>query len=329
MRADGARAGGDEGERVDGWAERASLRLLFAMARWWPGFARWSAPFWTRTAWELNPALQRSILANAKRLLPHGTEAQRRQLARAVVRSFYDFVMEMGVAVNADRSAILEKLAGTDGHEHYEEARRLGRGVIVATAHLGSFEVGIAALREHEARIHVVFKRDVEPTFDRLRGDLHRMLGVLDAPIDEGLGLWVRLRDALARDEAVLMQADRAMPMQKGVVVPFGNGHLMLPTGVVRLARASNAPIVPVFAVRQPDGRIRLQVEKAIDVHACGNGDDATSKFDAATQTLARVIEAKVFAHPEQWLMLQPAWLEDQPVHVTAATEQAKDVRCE
>jgi lauroyl/myristoyl acyltransferase len=99
---------------------------------------------------------------------------------------------------------------------YYQEARRNQRGAVIVTAHLGCFELGMAALVEHEKRVHVVFRRDPSPRFDRLRSRLREMLGVREAPVDDGWATWSRLRDALSSDEVVLIQGDRVMPGQKG-----------------------------------------------------------------------------------------------------------------
>jgi KDO2-lipid IV(A) lauroyltransferase len=181
------------------------------------------------------------------------------------------------------------------------------RGAIIATAHLGSFEAGAAAIVDRERAVHVVFKRD-ETRFEKVRTTLRRKLGVAEAPVDEGWPLWLRLREALQRDEVVMVQADRVMPGQKGFSVPFLHGRLLLPTGPVKLAIASGAPIVPVFAVRTAEHRIRIHVEPAIIV-----GDDQ----HASLLKLAGVLERYVRAYPEQWLLFHNAFCEDAEVETS------------
>ena len=92
------------------------------------------------------------------------------------------------------------------------------------------------------------------------------------------------------------------MPGQKGSRVPFLGGHMLLPTGPVKLAMASGAPIVPVFSVRTASGKIKLFIEEPIEV-----GQDV----DEAMGKLAAVIGRYVSAYPEQWLVLNPAFEED------------------
>jgi lauroyl/myristoyl acyltransferase len=69
----------------------------------------------------------------------------------------------------------------------------------------------------------------------------------------------------------------------------------------VKLALATGAPIVPVFSIRTPSGKVRLCVEPAIFATA----DDG---IDAAMKRVADVIGKYIRLHGDQWLMLQPAW---------------------
>jgi KDO2-lipid IV(A) lauroyltransferase len=102
-----------------------------------------------------------------------------------------------------------------------------------------------------------------------------------------------------------MMQADRVMPGQKGSKMPFLHGHLMLPTGPLKLALASGAPIIPIFALRAPSGKIRIHVEPAI-----WPADSSESPHPALVQ-FATVLEKYVRAYPDQWLLFHPAFCED------------------
>jgi KDO2-lipid IV(A) lauroyltransferase len=199
---------------------------------------------------------------------------------------------------------MLERIESIEGHENYQTARAAHKGAIVVTAHLGSFEVGIAALLEHEKNIHVVFRRDAYGLFERTRSDLRRQLGVNEVCVDDGLGTWIELRDALTSDHVVLVQGDRVMPGQKGTRMPFMGGHMVLPTGPVKLALVSGAPIVPIFSIRTPNGKIRLFVKEPIWVQ---NPD----QIDEAIARLAEILAAYLRRYPDQWLMIHRAWCED------------------
>jgi len=182
-----------------------------------------------------------------------------------------------------------------------------GKGAIILTAHMGSFEVGAAALIEREKRMHVLFRRDSLDLFENIRTKLRKKIGVREVSVDEGWTIWMRLRDALANDEAVLIQGDRVMPGQKGQAVKFFGGHILLPTGPVRLALISGAPIIPVYSVRTPEGKIRLFIEKPIVVGDMPGG----LSIDDAMIWSGGVLEKFVRRFPDQWLENRPVWIED------------------
>lgn len=258
-------------------------------------------------------ALRTGPRINARRIL--GADATPKQIKRfenGVLRQFYRFIEDVGRAKGMTPEQILAQVSDVRGEGHYYAARAHGRGAIIATAHVGSFEVGMAALTDRERRVHVVFQQDVFDAFDGIRDMLHRKLGVVDARAERGLGVWISLKEALRADEVVLIQADRVMPGQRGVAVPFMSGHIELPVGPVKLAALSGAPIIPVFAVRRPDRTIQLIIEPAIEV-----GPDERvighSQPPPSLLKLARVLERLIRDHPEQWLMLHPVWVEDQP----------------
>jgi KDO2-lipid IV(A) lauroyltransferase len=263
-----------------------------------------------------SPWIRRGTLANARRILPSAGLSEVTQLARRSLASFYLFCCDVGRSFALSREQLQARVESIHGHEHYDEARAPGRGVIVVTAHMGSFEVGMAALRRFERNpIHVVFRRDRFARFERQRSALRRRLGVEEAPVDQGWTVWVRLREALLADHAVVLQGDRVMPGQKGEPVSFLGGTLMLPTGPVKLALATGAPIVPIFSVRNPDGSVRVFIEEPIDAAAAGGAIAALDEW-------ARVLECYVQAYPDQWLMLEPALVED---HDATPNTDARD----
>ncbi len=258
------------------------LDLLFRVAGHAPAITRATRPLFVRSAYRFSRAIRAATTANARRIFgPDVTDDRIKTYGRGVVESFYDFVCDVGQSLHLSRAQLLGRIDSVEGHAHYEAARAMKRGAIIATAHMGSFEAGAAAIVDRERAVHVVFKRD-ETRFEKVRTTLRAKLGVIEAPVDEGWPLWLRLREALMRDEVVMVQADRVMPGQKGSRVPFLHGHLLLPTGPVKLAIASGAPIVPVFAIATADRKIRIHVEPAIVV-----GDDQ----HAALLQIAAVLE--------------------------------------
>ncbi len=301
------------GESWVGRVRRAAaafwLKQLFWLSANAPWLLRCAKPLFCGGAFRFSRSIREGTLSNARRLLgPEAGDARERSLAKAVLGNFYLFCHDVGRSTGLPPASLLRRIDTIDGHESYLAARAAGTGAIVVTAHMGSFEVGMAALKQHEPRIHVVFRRDSMEAFERQRSELRSRLGVIEAPVDEGWTIWIRLREALLANEVVVLQGDRVMPGQKGQRVPFLGGHMMLPSGPIKLALASGAPIIPVFTVRTPQGNVKLFIEPAIVVRA---EDSHSGEAHPALLQLACVIERYVRTYPDQWLMLEPAWCED------------------
>jgi KDO2-lipid IV(A) lauroyltransferase len=250
--------------------------------------------------------IREATAANAARIYgsPLGFVA-RLTFARRVTRSFYEFVVDSARCSSISVKRLRGRIQSVDGLDAYKQARAQKRGAILLTAHIGSFEVGLAALSSVEPRVHVVFKRDGFGQWERARSELRRHLGVIEAPIDDGLSMLFQLKAALEADEVVVMQGDRAWPGQQSVEVPVLHGHLRLPTGPVKLAQVNDSPIIPVLAVRSGPARFRVLLGPPIVV---SEYVDVRSAVAAVGEAMGRFIGAV----PQQWLVLHKAFVEDQ-----------------
>jgi lauroyl/myristoyl acyltransferase len=288
------------------------LGFMFFCARLAPWFFAVSKPMWMMLSHLFcRDLLRDGIMHNARWLLgPQADDAARRRLANRVLENFYHFIHDIGRTSQMSAQQLRQQVGHVKGYENYESAYALGRGVIVATAHLGSYEIGIAAAAGLGPKVHVVFKHDPLEAFNLLRRRLHAKLGVIDALVDEGWPVWMKLRDALAKNELVLIQSDRVVPGQRGTAVRFCDGNMMMPLGLIKFAAQTGAPILPVFTPRQPDGTIQIVIEPAIHVEPQDlrqQGDEPPK----ALKQLAAILEKQVRRYPDQWLMLHRAWVED------------------
>ena len=288
-------------QAVDFW-----LNLLFWSSGQCPRVAKATIPFGIRCAIIFSPELRRRVLEHASQLLKViDDDRTPRQLALAILANFMEFVIDVGHSSRTSLAEVQDKVHEVYGANNLQNARAAGKGLIIATAHLGSFEVGLAALRSETKNVHVVFQRDRIARFEHLRHRLHEALGIIEAPIDEGWAAWIHLRDALHRDEVVVVQADRVLPGQSGDRVSFLGGHILIPNGPAKLARICDAPILPVFAPRGADGKVRIFIEPPIWPSDVSEHEPSER---AVAQTLGDVIAKYVSKYADQWLVLHQVW---------------------
>ena len=164
------------------------VRAFFWAAEHAPGVVLAIRGFFCGAAFVFSASVRNGTRANARRLLGSAASAKEVDaLARRIVSSFYLVCCDVGRSFSATRDELFARVESTHGAHNYDAARAAGRGVIVVTAHMGSFEAGLAALRARERnKIHVVFRRDSFPRFEKLRSALRESLGVEEAPVDDG-----------------------------------------------------------------------------------------------------------------------------------------------
>lgn len=249
-------------------------------------------------------------MANAGRLCAGRNDTGNIEgIARAIVGNWHRGLFESARNSRRDFRDLLPEIDQVVGREHYGRARATGRGLIVATAHLGPFEILAAALRQYEPKIYTVIQRERHEGLESLRSAQFRRLGIVEAAVDDGYDVWVNVKKALERDEVVLIHADHVLHGQRGAKVKFAGGHINVPTTPIKLAMETGAPIVPMFAVRTSATTSRVFFETPLKIEA---GPSEEGGVHPGVFALAAVVEKYAAQYADQWRMVDALWIEDQ-----------------
>ena len=282
------------------------LRLLFFFAALHPAIPRLTRGWWLWWAWHMSAHIRNQTRRNGPKILGSYTDEELDAYGKGMLGAFYDSVCDVAAAGRKTPAQLAGQIARHNGEAHWRLARAPKKGVVVVTAHFGSFEVGLAAITSHEKNVHVLFHRDDAGLFERLRHNLHLRLGVKEAHVETQLGAWVQLHGALLQDGVVVLQGDRCLPRQKGRVRPFLHGHLEMPEGPAKLAMISGAPILPVVSFRNADGSVRVEMGAPIWVRE--EVPDRRAESDRALDLLAGFFGQAVRTDPAQWHVLHDAF---------------------
>jgi lauroyl/myristoyl acyltransferase len=296
-RARPARVAGGRGARALFTALAAAGSLLpLSVLR---GLSRRAAAL----AWRGSAAVQKGLDLNARRLLgPEATPAAREALARAQLRGFADFTAEIA-ASGRPGSRPQDLMAAVEGAENLEKALMEGRGVVAVTLHFGNYELLAAALAGRvPGGVAVVYNRDSSRLWERRRSRWRRRAGLDQIPIDGSPYFAVEGLARLRRGGAVLLSGDQ-VESRDGERIDLLGAAAAFSTLPARLSLASGAPLLPAFALRQPDGRYLLRLEPPI----------APGKREARalTEELVAVYQRYLLRFPEEWLMVRPFWCAD------------------
>jgi KDO2-lipid IV(A) lauroyltransferase len=144
-------------------------------------------------------------------------------------------------------------LLALDGSAHVQAALAGGKGAIVASGHLGNWEVQGAALAAQGYPVTFVVQRLRNRRVDALIDALRRGIGIDVLP--RGMALR-RVGAALAANRLVFFMCDQDA-RRRGVFVPFFGVPASTPKGAAQLAVRFGVPFLPGFGWRLPDGSHR------------------------------------------------------------------------
>jgi lauroyl/myristoyl acyltransferase len=188
------------------------------------------------------------------------------------------------------------------GLEHVDAARAKGRGVVAATAHLGSVSLVGQLLPtlgyETLGLLEPIQPPELYEFFARQRNALGaRLMQVGPAALRE-------LLQGLRRNAILGIETDRDID-GTGPMVSFFDAPTRFPDGVASLSLRTGAPILIAVPIRRPDGRFDALFEPLPPVPLTG---DRKHDVLQVTQAVARRLEYHIASHPEQWTVFQKRW---------------------
>jgi KDO2-lipid IV(A) lauroyltransferase len=248
----------------------------------------------------LMPGLRRVIGDNLKHVLGWNVDnsiLQRgiRGVLRNTARNYFDLIKVPRLKLNE-----IEKLITVHGWENFTEAHDRGKGIIIVSAHLGSFDMTSQILMARSVKATVIVETQEPAALLEHVISLRKSKGLTIVP--NKLGVLRLLIMALKRGETIGMICDRDIGGD-GLETAFFGEKTTLPHGPVRIAMRTGAAIVPAFNLRREDNRYDVYFEPAIDLYP--DGEDAVLRN---MEQLIDVMEKFIKTCPEQWVVLQPIW---------------------
>ncbi|MHB8780099.1 MAG: lysophospholipid acyltransferase family protein [Candidatus Geothermincolia bacterium] len=262
-------------------------RLLFAVYR-----------RLARVAMCLRPSLRARLVARLTRVLDH--EASPRELAKDIYAAALFPMLDL-VCFGRRHRAVLDRLV-VEGWNHLEQADAAGKGVILATGHLGGF-VLLTPILSHLEKPTIMTSQSATasglPRYSATATRYALRLGALD---DIEL-IWVdaafkhNVHEALRQGSRVLMNQD----VGGGNDVIFLGARVSLAAGVALLSHESGAPIVPTYLLRGAKDplALRLVFEPPLWPEAAA---ERSAEMCRIQQALATSLSDRIARDPAQWM---------------------------
>jgi Kdo2-lipid IVA lauroyltransferase/acyltransferase len=244
-------------------------------------------------AWALG--IRRSVaLDGLRRAFPAMPDQERRRIGRASYVQLGRSLAELLLPAAETESGMR-----FEPWELYQTAHAKGRGVVLAVAHFGNFELLARAAVRRGMKVSVIV-RSLGDAFGRWimagrgRGGVHQL---------SERGSTQGSLAVLRRGEVLGIIVDQNMRKNRGIFVDFfGDKACTTPAAAVFSLR-SGAPLLALFPVRQPDGTHLVHMRGPFTTALSGH-----AAVEDLTQQLTRAVEDEVRSHPDHWFWVHRRW---------------------
>jgi lauroyl/myristoyl acyltransferase len=282
-----------------------AFELGLSLARVLPRhLAQWLAPRIGHFCYRRRKTAREALRANLQ-LVTGATDAALDELCAANVTNFSRMLADYFLCAATAGQCAGTLLDSWSGIEHLEAARARGKGVILVTAHLGSWELGGMLLAQHGLPLTVITLEEPTNELTRWRDAYRRRLGIQTVAVGPGHDFsFVEMMHALKRNEVVAMLVDRPYTGTGTPVTLFGQ-QTEFSSAPALLWEHTDAAVVPAFVLQRESGRYVSFASPMLEFERYG---DARTGLVPNTQRVANHFESIIRQYPEQWFNYVPIW---------------------
>ena len=239
---------------------------------------------------------------NLARVRPDYSAAQLEKLTRDGMHSYMRYWME-AFRLPSWTSEQIRNRFYLDNTKMLDDAVATGTGVIMVPGHLANWDSAGAWASDRYGGLATVAERlKPEGLFDQFL-EYRRQLGMEVIPLGDPNAVRSLAR-TLQRGGMVALLGDRDLG-GNGVEVDFLGGRATMPPGPALLSVLTGAPVLPI-GLWYDGPRLRGHVYEPI---IATPGEDRSTQVPIMTQKLANSLGEAIYAHPQDWHMMQKIWL--------------------
>ena len=261
-----------------------------------------------RWAYHVLPFRRRIVLQNIEHVYGESlSPAQKKHLAYAFYSHLLRSIKET-CQLRFMSDATLRKRVEVKGYESLLDIAAQGRGVLIVTAHVGSWEFaplgGILNFEQFKGHFHFIRRRLGWKSLERILFRRYLRAGLNVIPKQDALH---QVKAALDQNHAVVFVLDQhaSLTNRDGVAVEFFGKKAGTYRSLASLSRHTGLPVVPAAGYRLPNGKHVLEFFDPIPWQ-----EYPTTQESIYRNTLAynQALERIILAHPEQWMWMHQRW---------------------
>ncbi len=292
-----ATSGGSAHTYRHGLARPSFYKFGYSLGKWLPRRVLFVlADLLADATHRTNPEPARNLQANLRSAFPRRSEREVQELSKRIFRNFARNLVDYG-RFHTITDEALDRLLPSIQHLHFlEESFAKGRGVILVTGHIGNWELGALFFGRLGFKINVVTIPEGKERIDSIRGAYRMRQDIRTIVVDGSPFSSLEIVAALRRGEIVAILVDR-WEGADGVPAKFFGADHRFPRGPFVLSRATGAPILPAFIVRDGSG-YRGVLDPPFFMEE--------PEDEPGARRLSESLERMIRACPDQWYNFAP-----------------------
>jgi KDO2-lipid IV(A) lauroyltransferase len=245
---------------------------------------------------------RRIVRRNLKFVYPEWPHERVKKVSQRVFQNLGITILEICQMICFSSHDIIDKVK-IRGEEHLLNAMHNDKGVILISAHLGNWEIGLLYLVLHSnLPIVSVVKRLRNKLVNRWIHRLRTRFGNRIIDKDSALPEMVRV---LRQGKILAIMIDQGTKSSLGVKITFFGKYITATPAAALLAMRCKSPVIPIFCNRNDDGMLSINIEPPLILKKT---DDLRTDLVTNTQIMTDAIEKAIRRYPEQWFWVHKRW---------------------
>ncbi len=251
--------------------------------------------------YHVSPKKRLIALHNLRCAYPEKDMAEIVKIARGVFRHVGIVIAEF-FELPYIKKENLHQWVEFDGLDNLKKALTQNQGVLAVGSHFGNWELMTIAIPMAAKPMHIIHRPLDNPVLEDTLAWVRTLHGNVLVPKE---GSARKILQLLRKNEIAGILGDQNVAAREGVFVDFFGRPACTAVGTAVLAMRTEAPVLPAFMPRMPNGKYKFVIRPPVKVAVTG---DDQADILVNTQRFTKVVEDIVRQYPDQWFWVHQRW---------------------
>jgi len=192
------------------------------------------------------------------------------------------------------------------GNEEFIKQLEEEKGFIIASSHIGNFELCGYLMKQEKKRINALVFGGETKEIMKNRSKFFNLNNISVIPVFGDMSHIFAIHEAITSGEIVSMPCDRNFGSTKSVECDFLSGKAEFPIGAFSLATHFDVPVFSIFVMKESVSHYHIYIKPVVlhDVSSLSKKE----KTEQLTREFVKNLEEIVRKYPEQWFNYYKFW---------------------